>query len=274
MAALDPVVEYGIARTQELFADLRVLAITGAGVSTDSGIPDYRGQGRVVRHPLTFDKFMASKDNRSKYWARSYVGWNRVAAAKPNQSHLALAAAERSGVLGQIITQNVDGLHQKAGSEKVLELHGRLDQVVCTACSAFVTRAQMDSMISALNVGLIQDTDIEFTPDGDAEIEVPADFQVPTCIACGGDYKPDVVFFGEQIPLQRVSQAKLAVEDAQALLVAGSSLAVNSGLRLVKQAKTLGHKIVIINRGETKADDIADLKLNASTSEVLGALYL
>ena len=274
MAALDPVVEYGIARTQELFADLRVLAITGAGVSTDSGIPDYRGQGRVVRHPLTFDQFMASKDNRSKYWARSYVGWNRVAAAKPNQSHLALAAAERLGILGQIITQNVDGLHQKAGSERVLELHGRLDQVICTACSAFVTRAHMDSMISALNVGLIQDTDIEFTPDGDAEIEVPADFQVPTCIACGGDYKPDVVFFGEQIPLARVSQAKLAVEDAQALLVAGSSLAVNSGLRLVKQAKTLGHKIVIINRGETKADDIADLKLNASTSEVLGALYL
>ena len=274
MAALDPVVEYGIARTQELFADLRVLAITGAGVSTDSGIPDYRGQGRVVRHPLTFDQFMASKDNRSKYWARSYVGWNRVAAAKPNQSHLALAAAERLGILGEIITQNVDGLHQKAGSERVLELHGRLDQVICTACSAFVTRAQMDSMISALNVGLIQDTDIEFTPDGDAEIEVPADFQVPTCIACGGDYKPDVVFFGEQIPLARVSQAKLAVEDAQALLVAGSSLAVNSGLRLVKQAKTLGHKIVIINRGETKADDIADLKLNASTSEVLGALYL
>ena len=274
MAALDPVVEYGIARTQELFADLRVLAVTGAGVSTDSGIPDYRGQGRVVRHPLTFDQFMASSDNRSKYWARSYVGWNRVAAAKPNKSHLALAAAERSGVLGQIITQNVDGLHQKAGSEQVLELHGRLDQVVCTSCSAFVTRAQMDSMIGALNVGLIQDADIEFTPDGDAEIEVPADFQVPTCIACGGDYKPDVVFFGEQIPLERVSQAKRAVEDAQALLVAGSSLAVNSGLRLVKQAKTLGHKIVIINRGETKADEIADLKLNASTSEVLGALYL
>jgi len=257
-----------------MLAGLKVLAMTGAGVSTDSGIPDYRGQGRVIRHPLTFDQFLASEENQARYWARSYVGWNRIASAEPNQSHVALAKAEQTGQIQQLITQNVDGLHQKAGSKNVIELHGRLDRVVCLDCTGFISRQEMDGIIQANNPSIDRNAKIEFTPDGDAEIEVPENFKIPTCQSCNGRYKPDVVFFGEQIPQTRVAEAKSAVERAEAVLVAGSSLSVNSGLRLVKQAKELGQKIVIINLGETKADHIADVKLNASAADVLGALFL
>ena len=274
IGSLDPAVDYAIAQTRQMLAGLNVLAMTGAGVSTDSGIPDYRGQGRVVKHPLTFDQFLASTENQARYWARSYVGWNRIASAEPNDSHLALAKAEQSGQIQQLITQNVDGLHQKAGSKNVIELHGRLDRVVCLDCTESISRQDMDGLIQATNPSMNRSADIEFTPDGDAEIEVPEDFRVPTCQNCKGRYKPDVVFFGEQIPQLRVAEAKTAVERAEAVLVAGSSLTVNSGLRLVKQAKELGQKIVIINLGETKADNIADVKLNASAADVLRALFL
>jgi NAD-dependent SIR2 family protein deacetylase len=274
IGSLDPAVDYAIAQTRQMLFGLNVLAMTGAGVSTDSGIPDYRGQGRVVKHPLTFDQFLASEENQARYWARSYVGWNRIASAEPNHSHLALAKAEQTGQIQQLITQNVDGLHQKAGSKNVIELHGRLDRVVCLDCTDSISRQDMDGLIQATNPSIDRNANIEFTPDGDAEIDVPEDFKVPTCQNCNGRYKPDVVFFGEQIPQLRVTQAKTAVERADAVLVAGSSLAVNSGLRLVKQAKELGQKIVIINRGETKADNIADVKLNASAADVLRALFL
>jgi NAD-dependent SIR2 family protein deacetylase len=274
IGSLDPAVDYAIAQTRQLLFGLNVLAMTGAGVSTDSGIPDYRGQGRVVRHPLTFDQFLASEENQARYWARSYVGWNRIASAEPNHSHLALARAEQTGQIQQLITQNVDGLHQKAGSKNVIELHGRLDRVVCLDCTDSISRQVMDGLIQAANPSIDRRANIEFTPDGDAEIDVPDDFKVPTCQNCNGRYKPDVVFFGEQIPQLRITEAKTAVERADAVLVAGSSLAVNSGLRLVKQAKELGQKIVIINRGETKADNIADVKLNASAADVLRALFL
>lgn len=274
ISSLDPAVDYAIAQTRQMLFGLNVLAMTGAGVSTDSGIPDYRGQGRVVKHPLTFDQFLASEENQARYWARSYVGWNRIASAEPNYSHLALAKAEQTGQIQQLITQNVDGLHQKAGSKNVIELHGRLDRVVCLDCTGSISRQDMDGLIQATNPSMDRSANIEFTPDGDAEIDVPEDFQVPTCQNCNGRYKPDVVFFGEQIPQLRVIEAKTAVERADAVLIAGSSLTVNSGLRLVKQAKELGQKIVIINRGETKADNIADVKLNASAADVLRALFL
>jgi len=274
IGSLDPAVDYATAQTRQMLAGLRVLAMTGAGVSTDSGIPDYRGQGRVIRHPLTFDQFLASEENQAKYWARSYVGWNRIASAEPNRSHVALARAEQTGQIQQLITQNVDGLHQKAGSKKVIELHGRLDRVVCLDCNGFISRQDIDGIIQNNNPSIDRNAEMEFTPDGDAEIEVPENFKIPTCQSCNGRYKPDVVFFGEQIPQTRVAEAKLAVEQAEAVLVAGSSLTVNSGLRLVKQAKELGQKIVIINLGETKADNIADVKLNASAADVLGALFL
>lgn len=274
IGSLDPAVDYATAQTRQMLAGLRVLAMTGAGVSTDSGIPDYRGQGRVIRHPLTFDQFLASEENQAKYWARSYVGWNRIASAEPNRSHVALARAEQTGQIQQLITQNVDGLHQKAGSKNVIELHGRLDRVVCLDCNGFISRQAIDGIIQDNNPSIDRNAEIKFTPDGDAEIEVPENFKIPTCQSCNGRYKPDVVFFGEQIPQIRVAQAKLAVEQAEAVVVAGSSLTVNSGLRLVKQAKGLGQKIVIINLGETKADNIADVKLNASAADVLGALFL
>jgi len=274
MGSLNPAVDYAIAQTHQILSGLKVLAMTGAGVSTDSGIPDYRGQGRVVRHPLTFDQFLASDENQARYWARSYVGWNRIAIAQPNRSHMALAKAEQTGQIQQLITQNVDGLHQKAGSKNVIELHGRLDRVVCLDCADSISRQEMDGVIQAANPSIDRNAEIQFTPDGDAEIEMPENFKVPTCQSCSGRYKPDVVFFGEQIPQSRVADSKIAVEQAEAVLVAGSSLAVNSGLRLVKQAKELGQKIVIINLGETKADSIADVKLNASAADVLEALFL
>ena len=264
--------EYGIEHARSLLAGKQVLALTGAGISTDSGIPDYRGAGRVPRHPLTFDDFMGSKQNQARYWARSYVGWSRVERAAPNAGHLALAQAESSGRLISIITQNVDGLHQKAGSKQVLELHGRLDRVLCTGCGDILSRPELDARISHLNPELSRFQDVEFTPDGDAEVEVGKNFRVPQCGVCGAHYKPDVVFFGEQVPLPRVEASEALVSQAEAVLVAGTSLTVNSGLRLVKRAQKRGIPIVIVNQGETKADLIANVKLSASTSNLLGAI--
>lgn len=264
--------EYGIEQARDLLRGKAVLALTGAGISTDSGIPDYRGEGRVVRHPLTFDDFMGSKQNQARYWARSYVGWSRVEKAVPNPGHLALAQAELLGRVFSIITQNVDGLHQKAGSKKVLELHGRLDQVLCTGCGDILSRPELDARIAKLNPEINRSQDVEFTPDGDAEVEVGKNFRVPECGFCGSHYKPDVVFFGEQVPLSRVEAAEGLLNSAEAVLVAGTSLTVNSGLRLVKRAQKRGIPIVIVNLGETRADLLANVKLSASTSNLLEAI--
>jgi len=270
--SISSAMEYGVEQARNLLRGKAVLALTGAGISTDSGIPDYRGEGRVVRHPLTFDDFMGSKQNQAKYWARSYVGWSRVEKAVPNPGHLALAQAELSGRVFSIITQNVDGLHQKAGSKKVLELHGRLDQVLCTGCGDILSRSEFDSRIAKLNPEVNRSQDVEFTPDGDAEVEVGKNFRVPDCGSCGGHYKPDVVFFGEQVPLSRVEAAEGLLNSAEAVLVAGTSLTVNSGLRLVKRAQKRGIPIVIVNLGETRADLFANVKLSASTSNLLEAI--
>lgn len=270
--SLDSALLFGLEHAQKLLAGKRVLVLTGAGISTSSGIPDYRGEGRVQKHPLTFDQFMTSAQNQARYWARSYVGWHRINQAEPNAGHIALAEAEKRGSLAHIITQNVDGLHQKAGSKQVLELHGRLDRVLCTGCGEILSRAELDGRIHALNPDFKELDKVEFSPDGDAEIEPPKNFRVPSCLSCGSHFKPDVVFFGEQVPKDRVSFAEQQVQHAQAILVAGSSLTVNSGLRLVKQAKKLGLPVVIVNLGETKADQIADVKLNGSTTELLGEL--
>lgn len=264
--------EYGLEHAKKLLAGKQILILSGAGISTDSGIPDYRGAGRVARHPLTFDEFMGSKQNQARYWARSFVGWSRVAKAVPNAGHFALSQAESAGRILSIITQNVDGLHQKAGSKNVVELHGRLDRVLCTGCGEILSRNEFDARISALNPTLQQRSDVEFTPDGDAEVEVGPNFRVPDCGACGSHYKPDVVFFGEQVPAPKVEAAELLVSKAEAILVAGTSLTVNSGLRLVKRASQRGLPIVIVNLGDTKADLIANVKLTASTSTLLGAI--
>lgn len=263
---------YGIEHARSLMAGRSIAVLTGAGVSTDSGIPDYRGAGRVQKHPLTFDQFMGSQENRARYWARSFVGWSRVALATPNLAHLSIARAESAGWVSKVITQNVDGLHQRAGSKSVIELHGRLDQVLCSGCGDILSRNELDARIKQLNPDLSQDLNVEFSPDGDAEVAVPREFRVPDCGLCGSHYKPDVVFFGEQVPKDRVARANEAIEQAQALLVAGTSLAVNSGLRLVKQAKNRGIPVVVVNLGETKADPIADIKLSGSAGQILKEL--
>ncbi len=271
--AFDSALEFGLGHAKDLLQDKRTLVLTGAGISTSSGIPDYRGAGRVQKHPLTFDEFMGSRQNQARYWARSYVGWHRIASATPNLGHQALSEAEQNGRVFHIITQNVDGLHQKAGSKNVVELHGRLDRVLCTGCGDILARSELDGRIFSLNPDFKVTEAIEFSPDGDAEIETPANFRVPSCGLCGAHYKPDVVFFGEQVPLSRVSLAEQLVASAEAIVVAGSSLTVNSGLRLVKQAKKLELPIVILNLGETRADAIADVRLNASTTELMRELF-
>ena len=265
---------YSIDYAREKLAGKSVVALTGAGISTDSGIPDYRGQGRVARHPMTFDTFMGSEEARIRYWARSYVGWSRIADAKPNGGHFALAAAERLGQVPQVITQNVDALHQAAGSKNVIDLHGRLDTVRCMKCGAPMPRTDMDVLLHDLNPLIEKDASHEFTPDGDAEIEAAADFKIPSCPICSGVLKPDVVFFGESVPQSRVELAMARLDEAEALLVAGTSLTVNSGLRFARRAARSGKPIVIVNIGETKGDELATAKIEANTSQVLERLFI
>jgi NAD-dependent SIR2 family protein deacetylase len=265
---------YTIDYAREKLAGKSVVALTGAGISTDSGIPDYRGQGRVARHPMTFDTFMASQSAQIRYWARSYVGWSRIADAKPNGGHFALAAAERLGQVNQVITQNVDALHQAAGSKNVIDLHGRLDTVRCMKCGASMTRVHMDELLQQLNPDIQKDANHEFTPDGDAELEAAADFKIPSCPICQGVLKPDVVFFGESVPTSRVELAMARLDEAEALLVAGTSLTVNSGLRFARRAARAGKPIVIVNIGATKADELATAKIEANTSLVLERLFI
>jgi NAD-dependent SIR2 family protein deacetylase len=273
-STLSEAARFGIEYAREQLAGKSILVLTGAGVSTESGIPDYRGEGKTERHPMTFDAFMGSEQARARYWARSYVGWSVIANAKPNGSHFALAQAESLGRISHIITQNVDSLHQRAGSKKVTELHGRLDKVVCMSCRTSLDRSKMDLLIEQLNPGIQKDASVEFTPDGDAEVEASASFITPKCPACTGILKPDVVFFGESVPTERVVSTMEQLERADALLVAGSSLTVNSGMRFARAANKAGKPIVIVNVGPTKADDIAIAKIEAPTSIALEELLI
>jgi NAD-dependent SIR2 family protein deacetylase len=271
---LSEAARFGLEYAREQLAGKSIVVLTGAGVSTESGIPDYRGEGKKERHPMTFDVFMGTEAARARYWARSYVGWSVIANAKPNGSHFALAQAESLGRISHIVTQNVDSLHQQAGSKKVTELHGRLDQVVCMSCRVSIDRLKMDDLIERLNPQIRKDLSVEFTPDGDAEIEATADFRIPPCASCGGVLKPDVVFFGESVPAERVAFTMEQLERSDALLVAGSSLTVNSGMRFARAANKAGKPIVIVNVGPTKADDIAVAKIEAPTSMALEELLI
>ena len=273
-STLSEAARFGLDYAREQLAGKSILVLTGAGVSTESGIPDYRGAGKTERHPMTFDVFMGSETARARYWARSYVGWSVIANAKPNASHFALAQAESLGRISHIITQNVDSLHQQAGSKKVTELHGRLDKVICMSCRTLIDRLRMDSLIENANPNIRKDMSVEFTPDGDAEIEATADFRIPPCPSCGGILKPDVVFFGEGVPTERVSATMNQLERSDALLVAGSSLTVNSGMRFARAANKAGKPIVIVNVGPTKADEIALAKIEAPTSVALAELLI
>lgn len=264
--------QYGVDYARTKISKKRLVVLTGAGLSTDSGIPDYRGQGRVKRHPMNFDTFMGSAEARSKYWFRSFYGFQQIANALPNAGHFALAKAEANGVVDQLITQNVDGLHQAAGSKRVINLHGRLDLVKCMSCGHKLTRLEVEDLLTAINPTLDRNIEVEFNADGDAELELIEGFTTPDCPKCSGILKPDVVFFGESVPIESVAASFAAVDAAEAMLVAGTSLAVNSGLRFVRRAAKAGIPIVIVNLGATKADELASAKIEANTSAALEGL--
>ncbi|MEU3895055.1 NAD-dependent protein deacetylase [Streptomyces sp. NPDC045251] len=234
-----------------------VLVLSGAGISTESGIPDYRGEGgSLSRHtPMTYQDFTAHSLARRRYWARSHLGWRTFGRARPNAGHRAVAAIGRRGLLSGVITQNVDGLHQAAGSADVVELHGSLDRVVCLTCGTFSPRRELARRLEEANPGF-DPVAAGINPDGDADLtdEQVGDFQVVPCAVCGGVLKPDVVFFGENVPPGRVEHCRTLVREAASLLVLGSSLTVMSGLRFVRQAAEAGKPVLIVNRDPTRGD--------------------
>lgn len=270
--------------TDFLARSKRLVTLTGAGCSTESGIPDYRSPGGAwTRHkPIYFSAFVRSAEVRRFYWARSYRGWPRFDAARPNRAHLALAKLESAGRMHQLITQNVDDLHQEAGSRAVVQLHGRNRVVVCLECGAERPRAEMQERLAVANHewlaaarwDQLEADEADFAPDGDANVaaSVVGDFVVPDCSRCGGVLKPAVVFFGETVPADKVSHAMRRVDEADALLVVGSSLTVWSGFRFVKRAAERGIPIAIVNIGPTRGDDLATLKIEENCGDVLSEL--
>ncbi|KJY46696.1 NAD-dependent protein deacetylase 1 [Streptomyces sp. NRRL S-444] len=234
-----------------------VLVLSGAGMSTESGIPDYRGKGgSLSRHtPMTYQEFTASAPARRRYWARSHLGWRTFGRARPNPGHRAVAAFGRHGLLSGVITQNVDGLHQAAGSQGVVELHGGLDRVVCLSCGVSSSRRELARRLEEANAGF-EPVAAGLNPDGDADLtdDQVRDFRVVPCSRCGGILKPDVVFFGEAVPPGRVERCRELVGEATSLLVLGSSLTVMSGLRFVRQAAQAGKPVLIVNRDPTRGD--------------------
>ncbi len=264
--------------TADVLAFLRgrpIVALTGAGLSTDSGIPDYRGPQSTNRTPMTYQEFISGPATQQRYWARSHVGFSRIGRAEPNAGHRALAELEAAGAVTQLITQNVDGLHEAAGSNPIA-LHGRVADVICLDCRGTSPRSRLQERLEELNPGYAEaHRDVVIRPDGDVELEETSGFVVPECEACGGPLKPDVVFFGENVPADRVQRCYDAVDGLGTegvLLVAGSSLAVMSGLRFVKRAARAGTPVVIVNRGATRGDELAAYRLDAGCSEFLGEL--
>jgi NAD-dependent SIR2 family protein deacetylase len=251
----------------------KAAVLTGAGVSTDSGIPDYRGEGAPKQHPMSFSDFLQSHRHRQRYWLGSHMGWSRFAAAEPNRGHHAIARAEEASLFSGVVTQNVDALHHKAGSLRVVDLHGRLDKVRCIHCGQSFTRQSIAATIENLNPWLEhQDISGAIKPDGDVDVAVTGDFVVPSCDMCEGVLKPEVIFFGEFVPSGVFDQAASLISRSDALVVAGSSLVVNTGMRLVNLAHKKRIPIVVINRGPTKADRLATVRIDAGTSETLEAL--
>ena len=253
----------------------RVVVLTGAGCSTESGIPDYRDAtgGWKGSNPVFYQEFIRKASVRRRYWARSLVGWTRVTDARPNAAHDCLARLEAAGRVHGVITQNVDALHHRAGSRRVIDLHGRLDQVECLDCHALHSRGAFQETLLRANPGW-RNLTAETAPDGDARLEGLdfSGFAVPACQSCGGTLKPGVVFFGESVPKDRVSRALAWLEEADALLVVGSSLMVWSGYRFVRAAATRGLPIAAVNLGRTRADNLLTFKVAGSCAEVLGAL--
>ena len=266
----------GLGDVEDILAGGAVAVLSGAGLSTESGIPDYRGEtGSLRRHtPMTYEQFVHSADNRRRYWARSHLGWRTIARAKPNAGHAAVAALSRAGYISAVITQNVDGLHRAAGNGDSVELHGSLDRVICLDCRRLSAREELDLRLRTANPGF-HDASTRINPDGDVELadELIAQFRTVPCDACSsGVLKPDVVFFGENVPKPRVQQCYDLVDQARALLVLGSSLTVMSGLRFVRYAARAGKPIAIVNQGPTRGDELAAVRLNAPLGATLTGL--
>ena len=253
----------------------RLFVLSGAGCSTGSGIPDYRdSQGAWKRTPpITLQVFLAQPLQRARYWARSMIGWRRFGSSAPNAGHYALARLEQRGLVEGLLTQNVDGLHQRSGSENVIDLHGRLDTIRCMACEARTPREDFQQRLVEANPPWAM-LDAAIAPDGDADLQQAdfGDFVIPACERCGGMLKPDVVFFGENVPRQRVDDAMAWLAGSDAMLVVGSSLMVYSGYRFAVAAKRLGKPIAAINRGVTRADDLLDVKVDADCATALHSL--
>ena len=265
----------GLEQVAEILDERPALVLTGAGMSTDSGIPDYRGpDGRRRVTPMQYSEFVASSEARQRYWARSFVGWQRFTTARANSGHRAVTRLQRAGRLTAVITQNVDGLHQEAGTRDVLELHGALAGVVCLTCGDRTTRPELDRRMQEANAGFVVAGD-EIRPDGDVsldELDV-ARFVPPLCLVCGCDtLKPDVVFFGESVPKDRVERCYALTEKAETLVVLGSSLAVMSGLRFVRRAAARGIPVVILTRHLSRGADLASVHVTDDLSESLEAL--
>jgi NAD-dependent SIR2 family protein deacetylase len=254
----------------------RVAVLTGAGMSTDSGIPDYRGPDSPPSTPMTIRQFSSDEAFRQRYWARNHVGWRHMDETLPNAGHRALAELEHAGVVSGVITHNVDLLHTKAGSRTVINLHGTYAQVVCLSCGFAMTRAELAVELEAMNPGFVERHErvggIAVAPDADAVVEETATFRYLDCPRCAGILKPDIVYFGENVPKERVALAYSVVDAADTLLVAGSSLTVFSGYRFVRHAAALGKPVAIVNRGPTRGDELATVKVNSGCSEMLALL--
>ncbi|GLZ42312.1 NAD-dependent protein deacetylase [Actinokineospora sp. NBRC 105648] len=252
-----------------------VVVLSGAGLSTESGIPDYRGAaGSLRRHtPMTYDEFVGAVDARRRYWARSHIGWRTIARASPNDGHRTVTALHAAGYVDAVITQNVDGLHGAAGTPGVVELHGSLDRVICLDCGSTGPREELDRRLRAANPEFTA-APAPINPDGDVDLPAEAvlGFHLVDCAHCGGVLKPDVVFFGENVPRARVEQCNRLVDEAESLLVLGSSLTVMSGLRFVRRAAAAGKPVLIITHGQTRGDACATVRVDLPLGRALGDL--
>ena len=252
-----------------------VAVLTGAGISTGSGIPDYRGPTGAARPatPMTYQEFSGSRTARQRYWARSHLGWSFITGTLPNEGHRAVTELQRGGLLNGVVTQNVDGLHQAAGTGDVIELHGALADVICLSCSEVSTREELDVRLTLANPGWERGgpapSGPPIKPDGDVDLDDVSGFEIVDCLRCGGILKPDVVFFGETVPRPRVDRTFALVAGASSLLVLGSSLKVMSGYRFVLHARKLGIPVAIVNQGPTRADAQADVRVDAELSSTL-----
>ncbi len=258
---------------EDLVAAGSVVVLSGAGLSTESGIPDYRGETGRARPatPMTYQEFTGSPESRQRYWARSHLGWRFIGDVQPNDGHRAVAALQGQGLLTGIVTQNVDGLHQAGGAQDVIELHGALRDVICLSCRELTSRKRLEERLTAANPGWERES-LPLKPDGDVDLDDTSGFTVVDCESCGGLLKPDVVFFGETVPRDRVDRTFALVAASDTLLVLGSSLTVMSGFRFVLFAKKNGKQVAIVNQGPTRGDQHADLKVEAPLGPTLTSL--